>query len=381
MSSEIFVIREDGGLETLKEQPYLKEADLQRLLAEHPAIMPGDQIDPDSPRRWLLVCREAPIPLGSEEGSRGWLDHLFLDQNAVPTLVEVKRSGDTRIRREVVGQMLDYAANAVVYWPLERIRSLFEKTCDQSRQTVDKKLAEFLGNEQDADSFWVAVKTNLQAGRVRLVFVADVIQPELRRIIEFLNEQMDPAEVLGIEVKQFVGASLKTLVPRVIGQTAQTERRKSASRSGRQWNEDSFFAVLEENTSEEQRVARELLQWGKDRGLRISWGKGARMGSFVPVLELNGVPHQLFAVYAIPKGSPCVEIYFYFYASKPPFDDNEKRRHMLAKLNEIPELDLPADSINRRPSVLLRVLAQDDRLTLFLAAMGWYLEEVKAASA
>jgi hypothetical protein len=33
------------------------------------------------------------------------------DQNAVPTLVEVKRSSDTRIRREVVGQMLDYAAN------------------------------------------------------------------------------------------------------------------------------------------------------------------------------------------------------------------------------------------------------------------------------
>jgi hypothetical protein len=37
----------------------------------------------------------------------------------VPTLVEVKRSDDTRIRREVVGQMLDYAANGVVYWPGE----------------------------------------------------------------------------------------------------------------------------------------------------------------------------------------------------------------------------------------------------------------------
>jgi hypothetical protein len=44
----------------------------------------------------------------------------------VPTLVEVKRSSDTRIRREVVGQMLDYAANAVVYWPLERLRATFE---------------------------------------------------------------------------------------------------------------------------------------------------------------------------------------------------------------------------------------------------------------
>jgi hypothetical protein len=59
-------------------------------------------------------------------GNRWSVDHLFLDQDAVPTIVEVKRSTDTRIRREVVGQMLDYAANAVVYWPVEAIRAEFE---------------------------------------------------------------------------------------------------------------------------------------------------------------------------------------------------------------------------------------------------------------
>ena len=47
----------------------------------------------------------------------------------MPTLVEVKRSDDTRIRREVVGQMLDYAANGVVYWPAERLRADFESRC------------------------------------------------------------------------------------------------------------------------------------------------------------------------------------------------------------------------------------------------------------
>lgn len=62
-----------------------------------------------APRRWLLVSREWGVP--REEGGGGhWsLDHLFLDQEGVPTLVEVKRSSDTRLRREVVGQMLDYA--------------------------------------------------------------------------------------------------------------------------------------------------------------------------------------------------------------------------------------------------------------------------------
>ena len=226
MSTGIFIVREDGGLETLREQPYLDEADLQRLLAQHRSIMPGDQVDADSPRRWLLVRSEAPVSLGSEDGLSGWLDHLFLDQDAVPTLVEVKRSSDTRIRREVVGQMLDYAANAVVYWPVETIRAWFEKTCDENGEMSADKLSEFLGSEQDEQSFWAAAKTNLQAGCIRLLFVADSIPPELGRIIEFLNEKMDPTEVLGIEVRQFVGDSLRTLVPRVIGQTAQTERKE-----------------------------------------------------------------------------------------------------------------------------------------------------------
>jgi hypothetical protein len=53
------------------------------------------------------------------------LDHLFIEQSAVPTLVEVRRS-DTMIRREVVGQMLDYAANGVAYWPSEVLRADFE---------------------------------------------------------------------------------------------------------------------------------------------------------------------------------------------------------------------------------------------------------------
>jgi hypothetical protein len=82
-------------------------------------LLAGNQIDIEKPRKWLLVSREAALP-SEENGSDRWsVDHLFLDQDAVPTLVEVKRSSDTRIRREVVGQMLDYAANAVVYWPVE----------------------------------------------------------------------------------------------------------------------------------------------------------------------------------------------------------------------------------------------------------------------
>ena len=217
MAGRIYLLNGESKLIAMEESPYDSETLLQKLLADHPDLLAGDQINDEEPRRWLLVTREMAVP-GEQDGAGRWsLDHLFLDQDAIPTLVEVKRSTDTRIRREVVGQMLDYAANAVAYWPVEEIRARFESRCKDDGVDPEAELSEFLGEGQDVSAFWQQVKTNLQAGRVRLIFIADEIPPELRRVVEFLNSQMDPAEVLAIEVKQFVGENLKTLVPRVAG--------------------------------------------------------------------------------------------------------------------------------------------------------------------
>ena len=59
------------------------------------------------------------------------------------------------------------------------------------------------------------VWANLQAKNIRLLFVADVIPSELRRIVEFPNEVTDPVEVLAVEIRHYAGEGLKTLVPRV----------------------------------------------------------------------------------------------------------------------------------------------------------------------
>ena len=257
MSRGIFLISESTTLTELREQPYDSEGLLQELLANYPAILAGDQIERESPRRWLLVTREMGLASEESGGSRWSVDHLLIDQDAVPTIVEVKRSTDTRIRREVVGQMLEYAANAIVYWPVESLRARFEKTCAERQQNPDGQLLSFLEDERDADTFWSQVKTNLQAGKFRLVFVADEIPTELRRIIEFMNQQMDPAEVLGVEIKQYVAGGIRTLVPAVIGQTEEAQQRKgTGAGTNRQWDEETFFATCQNSrTPVEIRVA------------------------------------------------------------------------------------------------------------------------------
>ena len=118
MTGRIYSLNSQQELMPLDETAYDSEKLLQEILAKHPDLLAGEQIDRDEPRRWLLVTREMPVQ-ADEEGSARWsLDHLFLDQDAIPTLVEVKKGANTDIRRKVVGQMLDYAANAVAYWPV-----------------------------------------------------------------------------------------------------------------------------------------------------------------------------------------------------------------------------------------------------------------------
>ena len=271
--------------------------------------------------------------------------------------------------------MLDYAANAVVYWPMEALRAQFEASCERRGVDPEGELATLLGPEADAAAFWQKAKTNLQAGRVRLVFLADEIPPELRRIVEFLNQQMDPAEVLAVEVRQFVGQGFRTLVPAVLGQTAEAQRRKSGTTTERkQWTEESFFQELaQRNGPEAARVARELFDWAVPRTTRIWWGRGGQNGSFVPVLNHNGTDHQLFAVYTY----GTVELYFQWYRTKPPFSDEQARRELLSRFNQVPGISIPDNRIDSRPNVPLRDLVDPERRASFIKVLEWYLQQVK----
>jgi hypothetical protein len=86
----------------------------------------------------------------------------------------------------------------------------------------------------DAASFWEKVKTNLDAKRIRLVFVADEISSGLRRIVEYLNPEMLNAEVLAVEVKKYVDdAGRETFVPRLLGNTEAANDAKGRSEAAR----------------------------------------------------------------------------------------------------------------------------------------------------
>ena len=125
-------------------------------------------------------------------GGRWAVDHLIVDQDAVPTLVEVKRGENPEIRRSIVGQILEYAAHAAMTWTTEELRRSFEETSRERDRDPEQSIADLLGPNEaaSADRFWDEVARNLAANRLRLLFVADEIPEPLKRVAEFLHAQM-----------------------------------------------------------------------------------------------------------------------------------------------------------------------------------------------
>ena len=192
----------EGSLLPLEAEGYTNEKDFQKLLADNPAVLAA-ALEGEDASEWLLIDRELPIKAEESDVGTWSVDHLFVSADGTPILIEVKRSSDPRARREVVAQMLDYAASFAFDWSAERLHDRWERRSrpsgDAARQAEMDQFLAAAGLDESAQ-FWSQVQTRIDAGQIRLVFVADRLSPTLVRIIEYLNGQLRSAEVLGVEV-------------------------------------------------------------------------------------------------------------------------------------------------------------------------------------
>ncbi|MEB3343396.1 hypothetical protein [Okeania sp.] len=378
MGGGIYLIQDNDQLVEMTEQAYDSEDQLQEYLETYPNLLAGDDIDRGIPRRWLLISQD--IATSKEEDiTQEWaLSHLFLDQEAIPTLVEIKPTHNRDVRQKVVGQMIDYAANAGVYWPIESIITKFEVNCREHGRDPEQVFEKFLGKDAHEEKFWQKVKTNLQAGKIRLVFVAENISAELRRIVEFLNGQMDPVEILALEIKQYVSQDgLRTLVPRVIGQTTEAQLKKSSTtRERRKWDETSFFQEFKTRWgADEASIVIKIHNWAKNQGplVKIQWGRGDVYGGFAAIVNQQGRKNlELFSI----DISGSLEIYSNNYSCQPPFNSNSKWLELRGKLSSI-GLALPGNAEEfRAPSLRLSTLEDDAALEQVIETFNWVIEEI-----
>jgi hypothetical protein len=198
-----------------------REAVLRDLIAEHPALLPVHDLDP-SYGRLVTVTRELSIP------GVGFVDVLLMDEAGRLVMVECKLWRNPQARREVVGQILDYARELGRYGYEDLQRQVSIATKRQGN--VLYALAQEAGGTLPEAEFVDRVTRDLAAGRFLLLVVGDGIAEGTRRIGEYLRDQPGLAFGFGlIEIAEYRhtdadGTEHVIMQPRVLAQTAIIER-------------------------------------------------------------------------------------------------------------------------------------------------------------
>jgi len=343
-------MKSDGSTEAMTGIRCVNEdLELQRILEINPDLVPGDQINPSDPRRWLVVRREMPVPDPSTGDNRWSIDLFFVDQDAMPTFIECKRYSDTRAKREVVGQMLEYAANGHYYWSKEDIRNYAEQVAKKNGMTLEEEIKRLQPEEPETvDEFFQHVQDNLREGQIRLVFFMEESPAELKSVVEFLNKQMERSEVLIVEARQYEYEGTKIVTPVLFGFTEEARQVKKTvsvtTGQRKKWDKESFFNDARGRLkADEVNSIKLLLDKSQELKGELSWGTGKTCGSFStkwPHLGANTV----FSVYS--DGRLTINF--------GNFDKNSKQHDFLALLKDklVNELgfSVPEDYERRYPS-------------------------------
>jgi hypothetical protein len=305
--ASVYMLKEQGKSQPMKPVFCKDEGkELQAILRNNFDLLPGDQIEPDAPCRWMLIRREMPVPDPSTGTERWSIDFLFVDQNATPTFVECKRYLDTRARREVVGQVLEYAANAQYFWTADDLRNYADLTAKENGASLEEGVGELQSAFGDSvENFFSEVEKKLKASEIRIVFFLEEAPAELKRLVEFMNKQMGAVEVLLVEARQYETDKFRVVVPTLFGFTEQIRRikREVSKQQSRQpvavdWESFRSNAIQKGLEPDEIAVLEKVYETCRALKANIAWGRGTLTASLSPKWPWLHPSIAPFTVYA-----------------------------------------------------------------------------------
>ena len=155
------------------------ESWIQKLIYDQPSILPINEIE---------KIFSPLISLGREiSTSAGYIDNLFISPEGYITIVETKLWRNPEARREVIGQIIDYATELSKwsFTDLEAAIKLANHNADSLLAIVQK--AEELDETKQQD-FIDTVSRNLKLGRFLLLIVGDGIRDNIESMVDYINK-------------------------------------------------------------------------------------------------------------------------------------------------------------------------------------------------
>lgn len=344
----------------LDEVVFREEGKLQDYLEDHPTLIPLEDILEEPPD---LFCIGREVPAGS-----GFIDLLFIDRDGLLTVVETKLRKNPEARREVIGQIIEYASYAS-RWSADDVYKIASEYYAGSVKVPEKNrgipatdiMRLIVGDSYIDDDYRAKIEENLKDGRVRLIVAVDEIIESLRAMVTFLNF-FSNFDILLLQVSDFAEKGGKrVLVPLLFGYTT---RSASKTRTTNQWDEKSFFDDVRNKC--DPKVAdtiRKIFEFSNKNSDVLSWGKGTTYGSFTFRKKRMDKPVSVFTVTSTGSGWIC----FGELVARGKGVKRETLQTFRTALNKIPGISIPEDAIElgKFPTISMVSLLVEDTLKSF----------------
>ena len=194
----------------------VSETDIQNLVHAHPACLPIVEIDP------MFL---GPVPICTELNTpAGPIDNFMVTPSGLPILIECKLWRNPEGRREVVGQILDYAKELSRWSSSDLQREVNRRLGHNGNSLLN--LVRAANPTVDEIQFNDALTANLRRGRFLLLIVGDGIREGVEAISEYLQVHASLHFSLGlVELPIYVMPDGSRLVaPRILARTTLISR-------------------------------------------------------------------------------------------------------------------------------------------------------------
>lgn len=338
-----------------------EEAELQSLLIESPFLIPVDEMRGDA-EPLVFAVGEFGLP-----GS-GRTDIVAFSPAGDIVVIECKLAANSEAKRKVIGQILEYGA---YLWGMS-----YKEVDDHLRGKMGASLVDLvdhaIGGEWDETLFRNSVEAALDSGAFLLTIVVDQVNPELRRIIRYVNECSQSVFSLhALEMRRFEAAGVQMLVPHVFGVSASGPGGED-KRSG--WTENGFFERLGMNVDAGLvEATRNLYEWTLENADRVYRATGADRWSFTFHYLPGGKTASVFTVYTDGK----FQLNYGWLVEQV---DRETIEEFHERVTGVPVFrEVPAEFSGKWPKLELEeVLRSQEQLNRFKEAAVWLGRAVEA---
>ena len=223
------LLKSDGSITRPKRISFtektFEEGWLQELIRTKPELLPVAEIEPDF-APLVSMGREVATAAGS-------IDNLFLSPQGYLTIVETKLWRNPEARREVVGQIIDYAKD-VSRWSFDelerRVRSYNKQFLGSALGILDSlRQAEHIIDEADESAIVDTISRNLECGRFLLLVVGDGIRESVEAIADFLQQTPQlyfTLALVELQIYEIGKGENKSLliIPQIVARTKEITR-------------------------------------------------------------------------------------------------------------------------------------------------------------